>query len=98
MQKLFWVLSLTLIGTVAVAAEGLSKAEAAKVAQGLLKDHAESLLVERKAEMDSQVIKLGDLKMPYWYKTFGEAPKGGRSLYISLHGEGRAPATVNDQQ
>ena len=66
MQKLFWVLSLTLIGTVAVAAEGLSKAEAAKVAQELLKDHTESLLVERKAEMDSQVIKLGDLKMPYW--------------------------------
>jgi len=98
MQKLFWVLSLALICTVAVAAEGLSKAEAAKVTQGLLKDHAESLLVERKAEMDSQVIKLGDLKMPYWYKTFGEAPKGGRSLYISLHGGGGAPATVNDQQ
>jgi hypothetical protein len=98
MQKLFWVVSLALICTVAVAAEGLSKAEAAKVTQGLLKDHAESLLVERKAEMDSQVIKLGDLKMPYWYKTFGEAPKGGRSLYISLHGGGGAPATVNDQQ
>jgi hypothetical protein len=98
MQKLFWVLSLALIGTVAVAAEGLSKAEAAKVAQELLKDHTESLLVERKAEMDSQVIKLGDLKMPYWYKTFGEAPKGGRSLYISLHGGGGAPVTVNDQQ
>jgi len=98
MQKLFWVLSLALICTVAVAAEGLSKAEAAKVTQGLLKDHAESLLVERKAEMDSQVIKLGDLKMPYWYKTFGEAPKGGRSLYISLHGGGGAPVTVNDQQ
>ncbi len=98
MQKLFWVLSLALIGTVAVAAEGLSNAEAAKVTRGLLKDHTESLLADRKAEMDSKVIKLGELKMPFWYKTFGEAPKEGRSLYISLHGGGGAPAAVNDQQ
>jgi hypothetical protein len=98
MKKLFWVLSLALIGTVAVASEGLSKAEAAKVTRGLLKEHTESLLADRKAEMDSQVIKLGDLKMPFWYKTFGEAPKDGRSLYISLHGGGGAPAAVNDQQ
>ncbi len=98
MQKLFWALSLALIGTVCVAAEGLSKAEAAKVTRGLMKDHTERLMVERKAEMDSKVIKLGDLKMPFWYKTFGVAPKEGRSLYISLHGGGGAPAAVNDQQ
>jgi len=98
MQKLFWALSLAFIGTVGVAAEGLSKPEAAKVARGLMKDHAERLLVERKAEMNSKVIKLGELKMPFWYKTFGVAPKEGRSLYISLHGGGGAPAAVNDQQ
>jgi hypothetical protein len=98
MKKLFWVLSLALIGTAAVASDGLSKAEATKVTRGLLKQHTESLLADRKAEMDSQVIKLGDLKMPFWYKTFGEAPKDGRSLYISLHGGGGAPAAVNDQQ
>ncbi|MCS5631721.1 MAG: hypothetical protein NZ744_12880 [Pirellulaceae bacterium] len=98
MHKLFWALSLALIGTVGVAAEGLSKPEADKVARGLMKDHTERLLVERKAEMDSKVIKLGELKMPFWYKTFGVAPKEGRSLYISLHGGGGAPAAVNDQQ
>lgn len=98
MKKLFWVLSLALIGTAAVASDGLSKAEATKVTRGLLKQHTESLLADRKAEMDSQVIKLGDLKMPFWYKTFGEAPKDGRSLFISLHGGGGAPAAVNDQQ
>jgi hypothetical protein len=98
MQKLFWALSLALIGSVGVAAEGLSKPEAVKVTHGLMKEHSERLMVERKAEMDSKVIKLGELTMPFWYKTFGVAPKEGRSLYISLHGGGGAPAAVNDQQ
>jgi hypothetical protein len=34
----------------------------------------------------------------YDYGVFGEAPVGGRSLYISLHGGGQAAASVNDQQ
>ncbi len=98
MQKIFWSLSLALICTIGVAAEGLSKPEAAKITRGLMKDHTDRLMVERKVEMESKVIKLGDLKMPFWYKTFGVAPKEGRSLYISLHGGGGAPAAVNDQQ
>ena len=36
--------------------------------------------------------------MPYFYKTFGEKPARGRSLYISMHGGGGAPPAVNDQQ
>ncbi len=36
--------------------------------------------------------------MPFFSKTFGEKPKGGRSLWISLHGGGGAPKRVNDQQ
>ena len=98
MQKIFWSLSLALICTIGVAAEGLSKPEAAKITRGLMKDHTDRLMAERKVEMESKVIKLGDLKMPFWYKTFGVAPKEGRSLYISLHGGGGAPAAVNDQQ
>ena len=98
MQKIFWSLSLALICTVGVAAEGLSKPEAAKITRGLMKDHTDRLMAERKVEMESKVIKLGDLKMPFWYKMFGVAPKEGRSLYISLHGGGGAPAAVNDQQ
>jgi len=98
MHKLFWALFLALVGTVDVAAEGLTKPEAVKVARDVMKDHADRLMLERKAEMESKVIELGDLKMPFWYKTFGVAPKDGRSLYISLHGGGGAPAAVNDQQ
>jgi len=31
-------------------------------------------------------------------KNFGEAPEGGHSLWISMHGGGSAPPRVNDQQ
>ena len=98
MQKLVWALSVMLVCTVGVAAEGLSKAEAAQVSHELLAEHSKRVLVERKAEMAAKVVELGSLKMPFWYKTFGEAPAKGRSLYISLHGGGGAPAAVNDQQ
>ena len=36
--------------------------------------------------------------MPFWYKVFGEKPESGRSLFISMHGGGGAPAAVNNQQ
>lgn len=45
-----------------------------------------------------EVLKIGDKKMPIWWKTFGNKPAGGRSLYISLHGGGGAPASTNNQQ
>ena len=98
MQKLIGVLLVTLVCTFEVAAEGLSKADVAKVSNDLRIEHLKRVLVERKAEMESKVVTLGDLKMPFWYKTFGQSPAGGRSLYISLHGGGGAPAAVNDQQ
>jgi hypothetical protein len=36
--------------------------------------------------------------MPFWYAVYGEKPKTGRSLYISMHGGGGAPPQVNTQQ
>ncbi|HUR53475.1 MAG TPA: hypothetical protein VMZ71_05065, partial [Gemmataceae bacterium] len=44
------------------------------------------------------LIKDGKLEMPFFYKTFGDKPATGRSLWISMHGGGGAPAKVNDQQ
>ena len=90
-------------GCAALAANELGgkvlSAEDAKAAAGLLwKARREWLLEDRKAEMDAREIVLGELKMPFWYRVFGEAPATGRSLYISMHGGGGAPAAVNDQQ
>jgi hypothetical protein len=98
MNKSIGVLLGTLVCMAGVAAEGLSKTEAVRISHQLVADHAKRILVDRKLEMESKLVKLGDLKMPFWYKTFGEAPANGRSLYISLHGGGGAPAAVNDQQ
>ena len=50
------------------------------------------------AEVKDRVLKEGKLAMPFFYKIFGEKPKGGRSLWISMHGGGNAPAAVNDSQ
>ncbi len=48
--------------------------------------------------MQAREIVDGSLKMPFYYKIYGEKPPQGRSLYISMHGGGGAPARVNDQQ
>ena len=98
MHKLLGLLLATLVCLAGAAAEGLSKAESLRISRELLADHAMRILVERKSEMQSKVVKLGDLEMPFWYKKVGETPANGRSLYISLHGGGGAPAAVNDQQ
>ena len=52
----------------------------------------------RRRELDSGVLSHADVKMPIFYSTHGEAPEGGRSLYISMHGGGGAPPEVNDRQ
>lgn len=76
----------------------LSAASAAKAAKLLRQAHAKRIRAERKAELDARELELGDLNMPFWYKTFGEKPADGWSLYISMHGGGGAPKRVNDQQ
>jgi len=52
----------------------------------------------RAAEVRAGRLKLGDLEMPFATKVFGKKPREGRSLYLSMHGGGGAPARVNDQQ
>jgi poly(3-hydroxybutyrate) depolymerase len=76
----------------------LTKADAATARELLWKAHADMIRKERSAEVKDRVLQEGKLDMPFFYKTFGEKPKGGHSLWISLHGGGGAPARVNDQQ
>ena len=42
-------------------------------------------------------LVIGTNTMPIWWTVYGEQPADGRSLYISLHGGGGAPAELNDQ-
>lgn len=80
------------------AGEALTRAEAEGARALLWEDHVARLRKERAAEMQAKVLTLGELKMPFSYKVFGQPMAGRRSLYISLHGGGGAPRQVNDQQ
>ena len=76
----------------------LSKSEAGNLVKTLWKQHVEAQKKARSQEHEDRVLKIGDLSMPFWYKVNGEKPEGGRSLFISMHGGGGAPAAINDGQ
>ena len=42
-------------------------------------------------------ISLGDFRLKWMEKTFGDAPAGKHSLWITLHGGGQATTEENDQ-
>lgn len=80
------------------ASQPLSRDEATQAEELLWFARLQFLRNDRRAEVDAREITIGELKMPFWYKVFGDEPATGRSLFISMHGGGGAPAAVNDQQ
>ena len=76
----------------------LSRDEAAAVRELIWRAHADAERDARRRELASSEVRAGDVSMRYWTKAFGERPASGRSLWISMHGGGGAPARVNDQQ
>ena len=80
------------------AATPLTKEDSAKARAMLWAAHVEKLKKERAAELEKKELADGTLTMPFFTKTFGEKPATGRSLWISMHGGGGAPAKVNDGQ
>ena len=76
----------------------LTEEEAARALIRLRKDFEDQVRRTAKAEFDSKVLEADGAKMPFWYAVYGDAPKSGRSLFISMHGGGGAPKEVNDKQ
>ena len=76
----------------------LSKADAKTAVDLIWADYCERLAKERRPEIEAKSIQLGDKKLRYLEKVFGDAPRSGHSLWISMHGGGGAPARVNDGQ
>jgi hypothetical protein len=73
--------------------------EEAMIARGLLgNDRLARIAAERAAEMENRSITHDGMTMRWLEKSFGKIPPGGRSLWITLHGGGNAPAEINDQQ
>lgn len=70
-------------------------------------DQAEALLWDarlqrlrdtRRTEWEARRLEADGASLRFFLRDNGEAPAGGRSLWISLHGGGGAPAARNDQQ
>ena len=76
----------------------LSREEAAQATDLIYSKLAAELKTEREAEMSQLVVKAAGKEMKYLEKVFGDAKPGERSLWISMHGGGGAPARVNEQQ
>ncbi|MDA1274407.1 MAG: dienelactone hydrolase family protein [Verrucomicrobia bacterium] len=73
-----------------------TEAERARILLGA--DRIAQLAAERKGELEKLSISEGDKTLRWLEKTFGETPPEGRSLWISMHGGGNAPASLNDRQ
>lgn len=82
----------------AFAKKALSKSQAKEATTLLLENFQKRIRSQRAEEWKAKKIELGEMSMKFEYKIFGEKPMGGRSLFISMHGGGGAPARVNDQQ
>ncbi|MCU0796759.1 MAG: dienelactone hydrolase family protein [Akkermansiaceae bacterium] len=89
---------LALATSSALAADPLDRTAAQAEITRVHAEMVESTREARAKELEAKSITLGDKSMRWLEKTFGEAPADGRSLWISMHGGGGAPAQVNDQQ
>lgn len=78
--------------------EKLTKSEAAIATKLLFEDKQKSISAEYEKQWEDRTLQLKAFKMPFYYQVHGDKPTDGRSLFISLHGGGGAPASVNDQQ
>ena len=88
----------TPLATLALKDKSLTAGESDEIEGLIWKAYVAQQKASRLKEHKSGVLSHGDLKMPFYYRVNGDAPEGGRSLFISLHGGGGAPKQVNDQQ
>lgn len=78
--------------------EALTKNEAITALTLLFEDKQQKMLEDYGTQWGDRLITYGDFQMPFQYQIFGSKPSDGRSLFISLHGGGHAPAQINDGQ
>jgi pimeloyl-ACP methyl ester carboxylesterase len=92
-------LALILSAIVSKAAEiPLTRAAAEKLRTEKIAESQAALKKDRAAEMEAKSITLDGKTLRWLEKEFGKTEDGKRSLWISMHGGGGAPAEVNDQQ
>ena len=76
----------------------LSKEESVEAIQLLWRGLVAEETEQRQKELAAKSIAIDGHELKFEERVFGEAPKTGHSLWISMHGGGGAPATVNNRQ
>lgn len=76
----------------------LSESDALAARKLLISAYQDLIRRQRAQEVTDRILKDGELEMKFAFTVSGDAPREGRSLWISLHGGGGAPAEVNDRQ
>ena len=76
----------------------LNMAQARVAGQLLWEDWVAQVKETRSKEWKDEQITIGDKTMKLKERHFGNKPKDGWNLFISMHGGGNAPAELNDQQ
>lgn len=76
----------------------LAKEEAQQAEKVLWQDYCDSVRSGNRKAWDEKCLEHNSLSLRFDYKVFGEEPRDGRSLYISMHGGGNTATAVNDQQ
>lgn len=97
-HSILWIGILLIMTRTSVAQKGLSRKEAEALSVKEWSLEKQRLLPSAQKVWAEGVIAFNKYTMPIAYRVFGEKPADGRSLYISLHGGGNAPAAVNHQQ
>lgn len=64
----------------------------------LAADRQRAVGESRREALRTRTLVHAGKTMRWFERTFGQAPAGGASLWISLHGGGGAPSKVNDEQ
>lgn len=84
----------------ASAQKALSRAQSEALAHQLTEQRKESIRQELAREWNAKELINGEYKMLFWDTIYGpaQAPAGGRSMIISMHGGGNTTPAANDQQ
>ncbi len=80
------------------ASESLHSDSFDALAELLLKDKTSRQMELFGSQWRARKLEWDGYSMPFFFQQFGVAEEGKRSLFISMHGGGGAPAEVNDGQ
>ncbi|MEM6673153.1 MAG: transglutaminase domain-containing protein [Planctomycetota bacterium] len=80
------------------AMDALGEEAAQRLVMELEAERVEEAVAALSAEVEAGAIQVDGKTLRLKERVFGDEPDGGRSLWISMHGGGGAPARVNDGQ